>query len=261
MNPIGATLGNFQLIRQIGRGAVARVYLASDGTEIRAVKVFPEKHASRAEREFAFGSGLEHPHLNRVLEAAKLNGSPCLIMPFVKGALLSDWIQERRDRPREFLGALLGVVAGLDYLHGRRTVHRDLKPENVLVDERGHAVLIDYDLATRPLEQQRSTVVGTIAFLSPEQARAEPVTPASDMYSLGVLMYWGLRGEVPFSGDPARVIDAHRRVNPRPLDSGRPDLAPLAPLVAALLSKDPADRPNAAAVHTRLAEFLQPAAT
>lgn len=244
MELLGQRLLDLQLIRLIGTGARARVFLASDGEQVRAVKVFPADSLSHAEREYDLGRDLDHPNLNPVLEVHSLQGLPVLLMPFVRGQVLSQWIRGSAG-PEEFLRLLPGLVSALAYLAERGIVHRDLKPENLIVSSSGEVTLLDYDIATRPgSEEPAARLVGTLAFLSPEQAGGQPVSPATDLYALGVLMYWGLCGEVPFSGEPAEVMAAHLQQLPAPVSRLQPDLAELDGLVMSLLAKSPEDRPD-----------------
>lgn len=256
MNLLGQRLDNLQLIRLIGKGATARVFLASDGQQVRAVKVFPADQRERAVRELEFGRDLHHDNLNPVESLHELSGQPALIMPFVQGSTLSGWLKREPDA-RRFLQLVPGIVAALEFLSGQGIVHRDLKPENVLVSPDGRVKIVDYDLATRSgVSDGPARVAGTLAFLSPEQASSLAVTPASDLYSLGVLIYWGVCREVPFSGEPAAVLQAHRSDRPPPVSAIRPDLAALDGLVAALLAKDPAERPGHDAVRSALGPLL-----
>lgn len=237
-------MGELQLIRLIGKGAAARVYLASDGQKVKAVKVFPASGIAHAERELELGRNLEHPNLNSVEELHVLDGQPALVMPFVQGSLLTAWLKEHKE-PLDFLQLLPGLLDTLEYLADRRIVHRDVKPENVIVTGDGRATLIDYDLATRSGSgEPPARVAGTLAFLSPEQAGAQAVTPASDLYSLGILAWWGLCREVPFSGEPAAVLAAHLNNVPPPVSALKPELAGFDPLIAALLAKQPEARPG-----------------
>ncbi len=253
---LGKTIGDLQLIRLIGKGATARVFLASDGAEVKAVKLFPASHRDRAERELELGRDLTHVNLNPVESLHDADGQPALVMPFVQGLTLSAWLQENQD-PTAFLQLVPSLVDALAYLAERGIVHRDLKPENLIVTPAGPLKLVDYDLATRTNSSDRPALVaGTLAFLSPEQASSQPVSPASDLYSLGVLLYWGVCREVPFSGEPAEVLAAHRTRRPALVSELRPDLRGMDELVAGLLEKDPALRPGHAEVRTAVDGLL-----
>ena len=120
---------------------------------------------------------------------------------------------------------------------------RDVKPENILVDRHDHPRLVDFDLSVRIGDPASVRVLaGTVAYLSPEQTRAEAVTPASDLYAVGVILYWGLRGELPFNGSVSQVIEAHRHTPPPDLADAQEALAPYAPMVQRALAKRPEER-------------------
>jgi len=240
---IGTRFGKgLQVLREIGKGALARVYLVSDGHVVKAVKLFPPTHRERAERELAIGHGLDHPHLNPVEDGVELAGFPGVLMPFAPGERLGRRLAGPTERG-PFLGTMRGVLDGLRYLHERGIVHRDVKPENILVEKDGHARLVDFDLSVRVSEPQpHPTLAGTIAYLSPEQARGRPVTPGSDLYAVGIILYRGLTGQVPFTGSVAEVLGAHRDEAPLPASSIDAGLAPFEPLLARLLAKDPGAR-------------------
>ncbi len=239
MDVIGTRFGeDLQVLREIGKGAVARVYLVSDGRRVKAVKLFPVARRRRAERELEIGHVLDHPHLNPVEASVVVAGYPGVLMPFAPGERLGRWLAAKPGRSL-FLTSMRGIVDGLRYLHEAGIVHRDVKPENILVERSGHARLLDFDLAVHVDEPQpRATLAGTIAYLSPEQARGEAVTPASDLYAIGVILYWGLTGELPFTGTVGEVMAAHSREHPTPASRIDPSLVPFEALLGRLLAKD-----------------------
>lgn len=253
---IGTRFGaGHQILREIARGTVAHVYLASDGRDARAVKLFPAGRADRADREFRFGRGLSHPNLNPVDARVDLGGRPGVLMPFVPGHRFGVWLRSAARASR--LAAIEGLFAGLSHLHQRGIIHRDVKPENLLVTRDGRAVLIDYDLAVASVDaENQRTLAGTVAYLSPEQARGEPAEPASDLYAAGVLLYRALTGEVPFSGSVAEVLEHHRTATPRPPSMFDRELRRYDGIVSRLLAKQPERRyPDADTARAALASL------
>ena len=233
------------VLREIGRGALARVYLVSNGRDVAALKLLPPGHGRRCDHEHAIAHAFDHPHLLRSVARVEVAGWPGVRLPVVVGSRL----QARGRSPAErlaYLAAFAQLLEALAHLHDLGVVHRDVKPDNVLVDRGGHATLIDFDLAQRvdaPGEAPR--VAGTLAYLRPEQARGEAATPASDLYAAGVMLHAALTGEVPFQGAVARLVGeadaAAFGQAPRPswVD---PALVAADPFVAGLLAPDPADR-------------------
>lgn len=256
MNVIGQRFEGLQVLREVGKGALARVFLVSDGRSVKALKLFPVEHRARAERELRYGAGLEHPHLNPVESAVEVAGMPGVLMPYVAGERLGEWREGRTIE--SFLARFRELVSALAYLHERDIVHRDVKPENILVDRNGSARLLDFDLAVRVNERHRKAVAGTVAYLSPEQSRGGPATPASDLYAAGVILFWGLTGEVPFTGSVEEVIEAHRREAPPAVSSLAPERAGFDALLAGMLAKEPAARPTSAAAVLAELERLEP---
>lgn len=234
------------MLRELDRGVSSRVYLASDGKRLAALKLFEPRNAARARRELAIGHGLEHPNLNPVTEAVEVDGRPGVLMPLVRGIRLTAWVAGGPSLERK-LRAFAGVADALAHLHGQGIVHRDVKPENILVDKDDHVMLLDFDLAARVGERSPAAVAGTIAYLSPEQARAEPATPASDLYGFGALLYQALSGQVPFTGSVAEVLEAHAQQAPVRPSQLRAELRPFDELLLALLAKEPSRRPASAA--------------
>jgi len=233
--------GGFQLLRELARGAQARVYLASDGSTVEAVKVHAVGDGARADREFLIGRDLDHPHLVTVTKRFDLGIAPAVAMRFVPGSRLGVWIARAPLERR--LTAIDGLLAGLARLHQRGVVHRDVKPDNVLIVHEARPVLIDYDLATLIGDERdlRSTA-GTVAYLSPEQASGLPAGPASDLYAVGILLYHALTGEVPFTGRLDEVLERHKSHQPTAPSSVAAGLEQYDEPIARLLAKRPADR-------------------
>ena len=230
-------MDRYRLIRPIAHGAVSTVHLAIDdeGTPY-AVKVFPRGFAARADREWRVGSSLSHPNINPVRLRFDIEEYPAVLMDLVPGSRLSDF---PRLSEKTFSAIFAQLLAALAHLHERGFVHRDVKPENLIVDESGTARLIDFDLSGPEDEPIGRLRLGTIAYIAPEQVRGERVTPASDLYAAGVILYWGLTGELPFVGDPHVVMNHHLH-SPLP-DRDSKDAA-LDAFLERLVAKDPAAR-------------------
>ncbi|AWR86481.1 serine/threonine-protein kinase [Meiothermus taiwanensis] len=246
----GITLeGRYKVIRPIARGALATVYLAFDihGTPY-ALKVFPRGFEGRADREWKVGQQLKHPHINPVLARLSVphdgGEHPAVLLAFAPGIRLSEW---RRDNPARILGVFKHLLEALAHMHGQNLVHRDVKPDNLVVDGTGEARLVDFDLSG-PLGERFSQKVrlGTIAYIAPEQIRGRSPTPASDMYSAGILLYWAIAGELPFVGEPVEVMNAHLKLPPPPLvaapETGLTVTAELQGFLSRLICKDVAER-------------------
>ncbi|GIW24008.1 serine/threonine-protein kinase [Meiothermus sp.] len=250
----GITLENrYKVIRPIARGALATVYLAFDvhGTPY-ALKVFPKGFEGRADREWKVGRQLKHPHINPVLARLSVphDGtlSPAVLLAFAPGSRFSEW---RKDHPQQVLGVFRHLLEALAHMHGQNLVHRDVKPDNLVVDGTGEARLVDFDLSGPQSERFSKKVrLGTIAYIAPEQIRGQSPSPASDMYSAGILLYWALSGELPFVGEPVEVMNAHLHLPPPPLvaapDTGLVITAELQTYLDRLIAKDVSQRyPNA----------------
>ncbi|WP_034384382.1 serine/threonine-protein kinase [Deinococcus sp. YIM 77859] len=224
-----------RLVRPLGRGSHSVVYfaVARDGQPC-AVKIFDPHFAPHALREYGTGAALDHPRLVRVLAPARVQDRPALIVSLARGVVLFERYSRRpalTHERRAFLLTLAHLLSALGYLHERGIVHRDVKPENVVVEPDGSATLVDFDLSGPTREAFATpTRLGTAAFQSPEAARGEPLGPESDLYSVGVLLGWGLYGAL--SGP---------EVPPPPLGD------PLDALLAALTESDRTQRLGSAA--------------
>jgi WD40 repeat protein len=235
------TLGRFQLLERVGAGAFGVVWKARD-TEldrIVALKLLHTGRSSDAERERFFREAravaqLRHPGIVAVYEVTELDGSPAIVSEFIAGVPLSDLLQVRRPSFREAAHLIAQVADALDYAHSLRVVHRDVKPANVMIERSGgeglastsstspRALLVDFGLALRDQAEVTLTmegqVIGTPAYMSPEQAAglSHRVDRRTDVYSLGVVLYELLCGEIPFRGSKGMLIQQLLHEEPRP---------------------------------------------
>lgn len=190
-----------KLVRLLGRGSHSVVYFAvTTHGQPRAVKIFPRYFQEFMEREYANAYGLNHPHLATILSRTEIKNQPALIVHFVKGVTFFERFDQRpalQHHRQAFLLCLTHLFEGLAYLHGQGIVHRDVKPNNIIVDHYGQTTLIDFDLSGPILENMEfPTQVGTQAFLSPEGERGESLGPESDLCSVGILLGWGIFGQI-----------------------------------------------------------------
>jgi hypothetical protein len=246
------------LDRVLGRGAMGMVMRAVDRRTHApvAVKFLVRAHddaaLARFEREAALLAKLDHPAIVGLLEASHIAGHPFLVMPYCGGGTLADRIASGPLPAGEVVRIASALGAALQACHEAGVVHRDLKPANVLFDDAGQPRLADLGVAKSYAESVRLTavgaLVGTPAYMAPEQVRGEPAGTAADLYALGVLLFEMLAGHPPFEGPLREVFRAHREVEPPRLEELVPELdESLAALVRRLLAKRVADRPGSAA--------------
>ena len=245
--------GRYRLIRRIGAGGMADVWCADDEMLNRrvALKFLLERYAQdeqfveRFRREAAAAAGLQHPNVVGVFDRGEHEGRPFIAMEYVEGASLKDLI-DRGLSVGEAVEITRQVLSGARFAHARGIIHRDLKPQNVLVDREGRARVADFGIARAGVSEitQTGSVLGTAQYLSPEQAQGLDVTAASDLYSVGAMMYEALTGSVPFDADSAVAV-ALKQVSeaPRPPSELNPRITPaLDGVVLKALAKDPANR-------------------
>ena len=254
--------GRYTLISRLGSGGMADVWLADDtmlGRKV-ALKFLHERFASdtqfveRFRREAQSAAGLQHPNVVGVYDRGEWDGTHYIAMEYVQGAALKDLI-ERGVTVGEAVEITRQILAGASFAHERGIVHRDLKPGNVLVDAEGRARVTDFGIARAGASEitQTGSVLGTAHYLSPEQAQGLEVNAPSDLYSVGVILYEALTGQVPFDGDSAVTI-ALKQVSeqPKPPSQLNPAVTPaLDSVVLKALAKDPANRFATAEEFTR----------
>jgi DNA-binding beta-propeller fold protein YncE len=256
----GQTLGQYRITGKIGEGGMGAVYKAEQPSISRTVviKVLSAAFSEYADardrfrRELDMITRLEHPHILPVYDFGEVDGNPYIVMRFMTGGTLLDRMKRSPLGREEALRLLEQIALALDFAHDRGIVHRDLKPGNVLLDESGNAYLADFGLAksvggTRDLTATGS-VLGSPAYMSPEQARGDKLDRRSDVYSFAVLTYQVLSGHLPFESDDAwGYITKHLSEEPAPIHRYAPDL-PLAveDVLAGGLAKDRESRPERA---------------
>jgi len=257
-----ALAGRFALEREVGRGGMAAVCLATDLKHGRpvAVKVLrPEIGAGlgpeRFLREIQIAAKLHHPHIVPLYDSGRIDELLYYVMPYVEGESLRERLNRERYLPvGDAVTIATEVCDALSYAHSLGVVHRDLKPENILL-ESGHALVADFGvgraIAAAGVETLTATglAVGTPGYMSPEQAHGEKeIDQRSDIYSLGCVVYEMLAGEPPFTGISARAVMARHSIDPVPsVRTVRPTVpAALEAAVTRALAKVPADRPQTA---------------
>jgi serine/threonine-protein kinase len=254
---IGTVLsGRYKLEAKLGSGGMSTVYLANDGTLDRAVavKVMHREMSEqpdqleRFRQEARAVAKLSHPNVVAVIDAGEDGGHPYIVFEYVEGETLKQRIARLGALDtQEALAYAIEIARGLTVAHARNMVHRDIKPQNVLIDAEGRAKLTDFGIS-RQLEQDGMTatgrVLGTTDYVAPEQAMGHPVDPRSDIYSLGVVLYEMLIGQVPFHAD-SQVGVAMKHVNEELPDvqQRRPEISAASALVVErATTKDPAER-------------------
>ncbi len=245
--------GRYTLIGKLGSGGMADVWLATDDMLNRrvALKFLHERFAQDAQfverfrREAQAAAGLQHPNVVGVYDRGDTDGRHWIAMEYVEGAMLKDLIA-RGLSVGEAVEITRQVLTGAHFAHARGIVHRDLKPQNVMVDHEGRARVTDFGIARAGVSEITATgsVLGTAQYLSPEQAQGLDVTPASDIYSVGVMLYEALTGRVPFDADsPVAVALKQVSEQPRPPSQLNPAVTPaLDAVVLRALAKEPQNR-------------------
>ncbi len=252
----------FAIEREIGAGGMATVFLARDRRNERpvAIKVLREgfdgaNDAGRFEREIKLLARLQHPLILPLHDSGLAGDSPYFVMPYVDGETLRDRMVREGQLPiADALAIATEVADALAYAHAQGVVHRDIKPENIML-WRGHAVVCDFGIATiahaAPVDgttgdrlTRAGHWLGTPGYMSPEQATGErEIGPASDQYSLGLVLYEMVAGSPPFVGSPRSVLARQLTGQPTPVSELRPEAAPsLSSTIDRALAGEPSDR-------------------
>ena len=263
----GTRLGPYEILAPLGAGGMGEVYRARDTRLERdvAVKVLPERLAANAVALARFASeakavaAISHPNILALFDVGEADGVRYAVSELLEGETLGTAMGSGRLPPRRALDIARQVAEGLAAAHGKGIVHRDVKPDNVFLTKDGHAKVLDFGLARQEAPRHEAgdtrsptlaavsitgVVVGTVAYMSPEQARADTVDFRSDQFSLGAVLYEMLSGAQPFAAPSLpETMTAIIREEPEPLATRAPNVpAPVCWLVERLLSKQPSER-------------------
>src|SRR5918997_1139124 len=245
----------YRMIRKLGGGGMADVYLAEDqelGRRV-AIKILHGRYANddqfveRFRREAKHAAGLSHPNIVSIFDRGEAEGTYYIAMEYLEGRSLKELIASRGPAPVTLaIEYTRQILAALRVSHRTGVVHRDIKPHNILIDGEGRLKVTDFGIARAGPSQmtEAGSIIGTAQYLSPEQAQGAPVSESSDLYSVGIVLYELLTGEVPFSGEsPVEIAMKHLSQVPAPPSHLRPEIPhDLDLVVMRALAKDPDDR-------------------
>jgi serine/threonine-protein kinase len=260
--------GRYRLEETLSTTAMAEVRAATDldlGRRVVVKLLAPDADRPRFEREARAAAALAHTNIVQLFDYGEESGRPYMVFEYLPGGSLEERLADAGPLSEDEIARVAtDLASGLAHAHERGVVHRDLKPANVLFDAEGRAKIADLGIAQlrgADTLTDAGTVLGTAAYISPEQTRGEPATPASDVYAFGVVLYRLLSGRLPFeASSPAELAAMHREAEPPPLTSIRRDVpAGLAALAMAVLAKAPESRPPDGVALLRALTAQQPA--
>ena len=247
--------GRYRVLDRLGSGGMADVYCAEDtqlGRRVALKLLFrrfaeDEEFVERFRREASSAAGLQHPNIVGVFDRGEWDGTYYIAMEFLDGRTLKQLVSEHGAMPADLaIDITLQVLRAARFAHKRGVVHRDIKPHNVILDDEGRAKVTDFGIARAGASDMTETgsIMGTAQYLSPEQAQGEPVSPRSDLYSIGVMLYELLTGRVPFEAEsPVTIALKHVSEPPvRPSERNAAVPPALEAVVMRALEKDPARR-------------------
>lgn len=251
--PVGE---RYQIQRRLGEGAMGVVYLANDqrmDREVAIKQLSPsllgdKELMARFRQEARALARLVHPNIVQAFDFIEEGHQAWITMEYVEGQELNELLTDQPMAVEETLDLTRQVASAMAYAHEQGVVHRDLKPANILVTANGSIKIMDFGVA-KLNESSMLTRVGTImgspAFMSPEQASGHEVGDSTDIYALGIMLYRMLTGHYPFTGDAKSIIAQHLTKVPEPVGNFRPDVPDeLAALISSMLEKNPDDRPK-----------------
>lgn len=250
--------GRYKIISVLGEGGMANVYLAEDIILQRkvAVKVLrldlqkDPQTIQRFQREALATSELSHPHIVSILDVGSDHNQHYLVMEYVDGPDLEEYIQKNSPIPfPKVINIMDQILSAMALAHKHNVIHRDLKPQNILMDKKGNIKIVDFGIAValnQSTMTQTNTAMGSVHYMSPEQARGSMATKQSDIYSLGIVLYELLMGKVPFTGENAVAVALkHFQEKTPSLRAQNPDIPQaLENVVLKATAKDPRDRYN-----------------
>jgi TolB-like protein/pimeloyl-ACP methyl ester carboxylesterase/cytochrome c-type biogenesis protein CcmH/NrfG/predicted Ser/Thr protein kinase len=252
---IGKTISHYKILDKLGQGGMGEVYLAEDNRLHRkvALKFLPSSTASdpdareRLLREARAASKLHHPNIVTIHSIEEQDGRDFIVMEYIEGVPITQYVSEHQLSSVDLNVTLRQLCDGLHHAHASGVVHRDLKPDNILVEADGRVRIMDFGVAIlsgTPRLTQAGSMVGTTAYVSPEQVRGQDADERSDLFSLGVLMYQLVTGKHPFTGaHEAATLYSIAHEQPPAVTKLVPDIAEdFAGVIQKCLSKDPADR-------------------
>ena len=252
-----AVAGEFEILREIGSGGMAAVYLALEIALNRqvAIKVMSpalltgQGMVERFKQEARTIAALDHPNIITIYGVGDYDDLHYFVMKFIHGRSLEHVIRAAGPLPIPMVRGLLFMIgSALDHAHRRNVVHRDIKPANILIDGQGNAIVTDFGIAKVAEDQNKTqkhsgVIIGTPAYMSPEQCYAQPAKAASDQYSLGIVAYEMLTGHPPFTGSQFVVMQSQTERPVPPIREQRRDCpAGLESAILRMLAKDPAER-------------------